>query len=438
MRVFSQETMDRICRQCGVENLGEATIMDSAKVAAALERESGTPVIHMEMGSPGFAINRYGAEAEKAALDAGVGSRYAPTGGLPVLKNAASRFAKAFLNLDLDPLCFFPTTGSMLGAFCAFAAASQRLPDRRDILVLEPSFSANKQQFAILGIGWKGFEVSDFRGAKLREKLESELGSGRFTAMVYSNPNNPSWMCLDEEELATIAKVAAKYDVIVIEDLAYFCMDFRTPGLGIPYTEPYPPTVARFGGRYMLLQSASKIFSYAGQRVGTLCVSPELYHTRYPALAERYKTTGEFGPTLADAILDMVTSGTTASTQYGYAEMLNLSCDGVINFVEDTREYARRASRMKEIFVRHGFGITYDKDLGGEVGDGFFFTVSYPGFSSGALMGELLAYGVSSVSLNKMGSARAGVRVCSSRIKDDQFGLLEKRMADFEQDHPSD
>ena len=55
---------------------------------------------------------------------------------------------------------------------------------------------------------------------------------------------------------------------------------------------------------------------------------------------------------------------------------------------------------------------------------------------SATLVDELIAYGVSSVSLDKMGSKRKGVRICSSRIHGDQFDLLDKRMAEFNADHP--
>ena len=50
---------------------------------------------------------------------------------------------------------------------------------------------------------------------------------GKISSILYSNPNNPTWMCLNEEELAIIGELSRKYDVIVIEDLAYFGMDFR-------------------------------------------------------------------------------------------------------------------------------------------------------------------------------------------------------------------
>ena len=434
MRVFSQEVMNEACRQCNVISPGAATIMDNAKLSSYLETTTGIPVIHMELGSPGFAPNKIGIEAEKAALDAGVGSKYPPTDGLPVLKEASSRFVKAFLDIELAPKYHIPTTGSMLGAFGAFAAAGQCRPERSKILVLEPSFSANKQQFAILGLPWKGVEAADLRAGGFEEELRRELSGGQYAAVVYSNPNNPSWMCLSEEEVAAIARVARESDTIVIEDLAYFCMDTRG-GFGVPYCEPYPPTVARYTGNYMLLLSASKIFSYAGQRIGVLCVGEELYNRTFPALAARYGGTGIFGLTITGGILDMITSGCTASTQWGLAAMMDSSCAGSLNFLEDISGYSTRAARMKEIFLRNGFSISYESDGRGPIADGFFFTLSYPGMDSATLVDELIAYGVSTVSLDKMGSCRHGVRVCSSRIEGGQFPLLEERMEAFARDH---
>lgn len=90
---------------------------------------------------------------------------------------------------------------------------------------------------------------------------------------------------------------------------------------------------------------------------------------------------------------------------------------------------------MKEIFLRYGFTISYESDPSGRIGDGFFFTLSYHGMDSATLVEELLAYGVSTVSLDKMGSVRQGVRVCSSRISNDQFDLLDERIAAFAADH---
>ena len=77
-----------------------------------------------------------------------------------------------------------------------------------------------------MGIEWELFDIHDFRGEPLRAKLESFLSKGDIAAVVYSNPNNPAWICLEESELKIIGELATQYDVIVLEDQAYFCMDF--------------------------------------------------------------------------------------------------------------------------------------------------------------------------------------------------------------------
>ena len=69
-----------------------------------------------------------------------------------------------------------------------------------------------------MGQKFETFDVYDFRGNKLKEKLESYLKKGNISAIVYSNPNNPSWICLKEEELRIIGELATQYDVIVLED----------------------------------------------------------------------------------------------------------------------------------------------------------------------------------------------------------------------------
>lgn len=182
--------------------------------------------------------------------------------------------------------------------------------------------------------------------------------------------------------------------------------------------------------------SASKIFSYAGQRIALACVSDKLFDTQYPALATRYEDSGVFGPTFIASIMYMITSGCTATTQYAMAEMLEKSISGEINFVEDVREYERRARRMKQIFTDHGFSIVYDKDVTQQVGDGFFFTLGYLGLTGGELLRELMMYGVSSISLSTTGSEQQGVRACTSRMREELYPVLEERMKAFQEDHP--
>ena len=303
------------------------------------------------------------------------------------------------------------------------------------MLFIDPGFPIQKSQLRVLGIQWREFDVFKFRGEPLRQRIEEELQKGDIAAIVYSNPNNPTWICLEEKELQVIGELATRYDAVVMEDLAYFCMDYRRD-LGHPYEPPFVPTVARYTDNYILMLSSSKIFSYAGQRMALACISDKLFDRQFPALSARYHDTGIFGPTLIASILYMITSGCTASTQYGYAEMLILACEGKINFVEDTREYERRADRMKKIFTGNGFHIVYDKDVTQEVGNGFFFTLGYGQMSGGELLEELIGYGVSSISLSTTGSLQQGIRACTSRMREELYPVLQERMQAFNQDHP--
>jgi aspartate/methionine/tyrosine aminotransferase len=404
-------------------------------VAQYLEKETGIPFIRMDQGSPGLPVNQAGVEAEKAALDRGVGSQYPAAAGVPELKNEASRFVKAFLDVDISPRSCVPTVGSVAGSYGSFIACTQRIPGKNKVLFIDPGFPIQKSQLRIIGADWVEFDIYQYRGAALREKLESMLQAGDIAAIIYSNPNNPAWICLEEEELAIIGELATRHDVVVLEDLAYFCMDYRTD-LSHPFQAPYAPTVAKYTDNYILMLSSSKIFSYAGQRMAMLCISDALYDRHFPALAERYNDAGVFGQTLVASILYMITSGCTASTQYAYAEMLRLSTEGMLNFVEDTRDYAVRAEKMKKIFTDNGFHIVYDRDVTQDVGDGFFFTIGYGDMTGGELLLELLHYGVSSISLSTTGSLQQGVRACTSRMRNELYDVLQERMKAFHEDHP--
>ena len=309
-KVFNEDLVASVAREMKVADLQNATIGDILLVASRLEELTGIPFIRMDQGSPGLPANRIGIEAEKAALDKGLGAQYPAAAGVPELKEAASRFVKAFIDIDISPRACLPTTGSVAASFGAFIACTQRIPGKDKVLFIDPGFPIQKSQLRILGIRWKLFDIHDFRGQALRDKMEEYLKDGDIAAIVYSNPNNPAWICLEEEELKIIGELATKYDAVVMEDQAYFCMDFRHP-FGRPYQAPFVPTVARYTDNYILMLSASKIFSYAGQRIALACVSDKLFDKQYPALAERYEDSGVFGPTFIASIMYMITSGCT-------------------------------------------------------------------------------------------------------------------------------
>ena len=418
----------------GIQDFAKATIREVKAVAAFAEKESGVEFIKMEIGIPGLPASKVGVEAQIDALRNGIANSYPDIQGYPELKRQASRFLKAFVGVDVDAEGCIPVVGSMQGTFASFLLCSQADPKKDTVLFIDPGFPVQKMQLQVMGVKYETFDVYDFRGEKLVPKLESYLSKGNICAIVYSNPNNPSWICLTEDELKGIGELATRYDAIVMEDLAYFAMDFRK-NLSKPFEPPFQATAARYTDNYMLLVSGSKAFSYAGERIGVVCIGDKLFHRHFPALAQRYEGL-PFGMVFSTRILYALSSGTSHSAQYALAAIMKAACDGTYDFRKEVSVYGERAHRLKEIFKRHGFYVVYDKDMGEDIADGFYFTIGYPGMTSGQLAHELMYYGVSAICLITTGSHQEGLRVCTSFIRDNQYELLDDRMAIFAENNP--
>lgn len=427
-------TARKIIDSYNLPDFGKATIREVVAISSQLEQETNTEFIHMEMGVPGLKPAQVGVDAEINALQNGIASVYPNINGAPELKQEASRFIKAFLNINVDPECCVPVTGSMQGTYASFLTCGQCHPEKDTILFIDPGFPVQKQQITVMGYKYASFDVYEYRGEKLHAILEEYLSKGNIAAMIYSNPNNPAWFCLTEKELKTIAEIADTYDVIVIEDLAYFAMDFRKD-LGTPFEAPYQSSVANYTDNYILQISGSKAFSYAGQRIGITAISNKLYHRAYEGLTARYGG-GTFGTVYIHRVLYALSSGTSHSAQFALAAMFKAASDGTFDFVSEVKEYGRRAKKLKKIFTDYGFQIVYDHDLDEPIADGFYFTISYPGMTGGQLMEELIYYGISAISLSTTGSNQEGLRACTSFIKDHQYELLEERLKVFKENNP--
>ena len=427
---IKKELVDQLIADLGIKDFAKATIREVKQVAAKAEQASGVEFIKMEMGIPGLPAAQVGVDAQVKALQDGIAHSYPDIQGYPELKKQASRFVKAFIGLDVAAEGCVPVSGSMQGTFASFLTCSQASRQKDTVLFIDPGFPVQKMQLQVMGVKYETFDVYDFRGEKLGPKLESYLKAGNICAIVYSNPNNPSWICLNEQELQTIGTLATQYDVIVMEDLAYFAMDFRKD-LSVPFQPPYQPSVGRYTDNYILLISGSKAFSYAGERIGVTCISNKLFHRHYDDLAQRYEGL-PFGLVFSTRMLYALSSGTSHSAQYAMAAMLRAATDGEYDFRREVSVYGERAHKLKEIFCRHGFHVVYDKDLDEPVADGFYFTIGYKQMTSGQLAKELMYYGVSAICLITTGSHQEGLRVCTSFIEDHQYAQLEERMQIFE------
>lgn len=421
--------------EMGLGDFSQATIRDLQGLSQTLEKKTGQQVIHLEMGVPGLKPSEIALKAEQEALANGCATMYPPNGGIPRIKKAASEFVKAFIGVDIEPLCCIPTTGSMQGTFATFLAIYHAMKGtgKDTVLLIQPGFPVQTTQCDVVGLKHVGLDIHGYRGDALIAKLDEMLSAGNINSIVYSNPNNPSWVCFTEEELKGIGELATKYDVLILEDLAYFAMDFRRD-LSHPYEAPYQATVAQYTDNYVLWVSGSKAFSYAGQRIGVTCISNKLYHRVYEPLQQNFGV-GEFGNFFCNRLMYTLSSGSTHSVQHAMAALMEAACEGRYNFLDDVKEYGRRAKFLKDVLLANDFYLVYDNDMGAPLADGFYFTVQYPGMNDLELTRELMYYGIAVFPLDTMGSTQQGVRICTSFFQKEQEPLFKERIELFKQNH---
>lgn len=428
------DIVDNIVSQSGIKEVGKASIREVKRLINDIEKASGKEFVRMEMGIPGLPPCHVGVEAQIKALQNGVAAIYPDIEGIPELKQEAARFVKNFIDLDVNPENCIPTVGGMMGGMAGYMTFVRCRKERDTTLFIDPGFPVQKQQHRVMGLKYETFDVYEHRGQKLRAKLESYLEKGHIHTIMYSNPNNPSWICFTDEELQIIGEMANKYDVFVFEDLAYFGMDFRQ-NISTPSVAPFQPSVGKYTDNYALLISGSKAFSYAGERIAMLVMSNKLYNREFDDLVPYFNMT-KLGRAIIYGTVYAISSGVAHSAQYAMAAIFKACNDGSYNYINDIKEYGEKAAIMKKLFVDNGFKIVYDKDGDQDLADGFYFTIAYPGMNSDELLREFLYYGVSAISLSTCGSERSeGLRACVSLTPRSQFPMLEERLKLFNENH---
>lgn len=429
---FDRQTIEKIREGLNID-IARASIREMNALVNHIESEFETRFVRMEFGIPGLPASDIAVKAEGEYLATGIANTYAAFQGMPVLKEAGARFAKAFMDLDVSPEGVVPTVGAMQGCFVSLGVSGFHDPNKNTILFLDPGFPVNKLQVSLLGLNAVRLDLKDYRGQALIEKVDEMCAEHGVAGCMWSSPNNPAWVILNEEELEGLARVFDKHNVFAIEDHAYFGMDFRQD-YSKPFEPPYQPTIARYTHRVFIIISSSKLFSYAGQRCA-LTIMPNAFHDEsYPNLTPRFSK-----DTVLQAFIQGGIYPTTASVpqapQIGLAALLNATCDGEYNPWEFVREYQRRAKIMKKAFLDNGFHLVYDEDLGEPLADGFYFTIGYKDMDSGELAKELVHYGISAITLTTTGSKYEGLRACTSLTKDDQFEEMAYRLKRFNEDH---
>jgi aspartate/methionine/tyrosine aminotransferase len=217
------------------------------------------------------------AKAAQALLDGS--NQYPPMPGLPELRRAVADHYARTQGLDLDWEREVTVTS---GATEALAAAFFALIEPGDeVVVVQPLYDAYLPLIARAGGTAKLVRLSPPHWRFDRATLEAAFGP-RTRFVVLNNPTNPTGVVAPPEDLALLAELCVRHDVIAICDEVWEQVVFEDavhrPLIGFPGMR----------ARTVKIGSAGKMFGLTGWKVGFLCAAPEL--TRALARAHQFLT----------------------------------------------------------------------------------------------------------------------------------------------------
>ncbi|MHB1592607.1 MAG: pyridoxal phosphate-dependent aminotransferase [Streptosporangiaceae bacterium] len=209
------------------------------------------------------------AEIARAAADAvlsGLGNQYPPGAGIPDLRRAIADHQRRFYDLRVNPA---DEVLVATGATEAIAAALLALIEPGDeVIAFEPYYDSYAACITMAG----GVRVPvTLREPDFRPDIDEVAAAitERTRLILLNSPHNPTGTVFTAAELAAIAGLARRHDLVVVSDEVYEHMVFD--GEHVPIA-----TLPGMRERTLTISSAAKTFSFTGWKIGWATGTPEM------------------------------------------------------------------------------------------------------------------------------------------------------------------
>lgn len=254
------------------------------EAAAHVEAKTGTKVVNLGQGFFSYSPPQFAIDAAKQALDQPMLNQYAPTRGLPVLRQELAKSYSPFFKRELDwETEVLVTAGANEGMYAAFTAF---LEEGDEVIVFEPFFDQYLANITLPGgviryvpmVPPKDDDkrVCDASEWKIDFNALEKTVNSKTKIIVLNTPHNPVGKVLDEQELKQIADIAVRNNIIILSDEVYDRLYYK-PFHRIATVSPEAAKLT------ITVGSAGKTFAATGWRVGWLIGHPDLI--KYAAAA---------------------------------------------------------------------------------------------------------------------------------------------------------
>ena len=204
----------------------------------------------------------------QAAADALIrgSNQYAPSRGLPELRAAVAEHYGRLQGTPLTEADVVITSGAT-EALAASVLAMLNPGD--EVIILEPAYDAYRPLIERAGGVVKAVGLTPPLWRLTEDLLEAAVGP-RTRAVMFNNPLNPAGRAFDAEEVAALARVCVRHDLIAISDEVWEHVIFDG--------RAHQSLLAQAGmaDRTIKIGSAGKMFGMTGWKIGFACGAPAL------------------------------------------------------------------------------------------------------------------------------------------------------------------
>ncbi|HLI33463.1 MAG TPA: pyridoxal phosphate-dependent aminotransferase [Terriglobia bacterium] len=257
------ETKFRLARR--MSQLGTEGAFEVLARAKRLEAE-GRDIIHLEIGEPDFPTAPHIIASATRAMREGW-THYAPSAGIPELRQAVAEDAGERRGISVDPSEVVITPGAKPVFFFAMLALVE---SGDEVLYPNPGFPIYESMIRFLGaqpVPYALREENDFdvSAAAILQKL-----TPRTRLVILNSPQNPTGGVMASSEMAALAAgLAGRDEVFVFSDEIYHRLIY----------EGEHTSLAQFPvlrDRVIILDGFSKTYAMTGWRLGYGIMHPEL------------------------------------------------------------------------------------------------------------------------------------------------------------------
>lgn len=191
-------------------------------------------------------------------------NQYPPLPGLPALRTAIAEQRLADYGTRYDPDTeILVTTGATEAIAAAIAAL---VPEGDEVLVFEPFYDSYGAAIALAGAHRRTVALRPDGGRFTFDPDELAAAvTPRTRVLLVNTPHNPTGTVLSAAELAQIAEVCQRHDLIAIADEVYEHLTFD----GVQHVPL--ASLPGMAARTLTISSAGKTFNATGWKVGWVC-----------------------------------------------------------------------------------------------------------------------------------------------------------------------